>query len=135
MNYWIVKSEPGAYSYQDLVKDGSTPWDGVRNYQARNNLKEMKKGDQVLVYHSVNQKEVVGLAKVVKGHFQDPTTDDDRWVAVQLEPVKELNEPVSLATIKADKALQEIKLVKQSRLSVIPIDKKHFDRILKLAKS
>ena len=134
MNYWIVKSEPGAYSYQDLVKDGSTPWDGVRNYQARNNLKEMKKGDQVMVYHSVNQKEVVGIAKVAKEYFQDPTTDDDRWVAVQLEPVRALEKPVSLATIKADKALQDIKLVRQSRLSVIPIEKKDFDRILKHAK-
>lgn len=134
MNYWIVKTEPGAYSWQDLEKDGGTPWDGVRNYQARNNLKEMKKGDLVLVYHSVKQKEVVGISKVTKEYFQDPTTEDDRWVAVQLEPIEELKNPVSLATIKGDKALQEIKLVKQSRLSVIPINKKDYDRILELSK-
>ena len=134
MNFWIVKTEPGTYSYQDLVKDGSTPWDGVRNYEARNNLKEMKQGDQVMVYHSVDQKEVVGIAEVSKEYFQDPTTDDDRWVAVRLVPVRELEHPVPLATIKADKALQDIKLVRQGRLSVIPIGKKDFDRILKHAK-
>lgn len=134
MKYWLVKSEPYKYSWDDLVNDGSTYWDGVRNYQARNNLKEMKKGDQVLYYHSNEGKEVVGIAKVTKEFYQDPTIDDDRWVVVDIEPVKKLNTPVTLAEIKNRKSLQKIPLVTHSRLSVMPVTKKDFDTIVKMGK-
>ncbi len=133
MNYWLVKSEPFKYSWDQLVKDKSTFWDGVRNYQARNNLKEMKKGDLVLYYHSNEGKEVVGFAKVIKTHYQDPTTEDDRWVAVDIEPVQALKNPVSLATIKADARLNEMALVRQSRLSVMPVKREEFDRVIELS--
>jgi len=132
MNYWLMKSEPFKYSWDDLVKDGSTYWDGVRNYQARNNMKLMKKGDLVLYYHSNEGKEVVGVAKVIKEHYQDPTIDDDRWVVVDIEPVSKLNNPVSLADIKERKSLQKIPLVTHSRLSVMPVLKKDFDKIIKM---
>lgn len=134
MNYWLVKSEPFKYSWDDLVKDGSTYWDGVRNYQARNNLKAMKKGDLVLYYHSNEGREVVGVAKVTKEFYQDPTTEDDRWVVVDVEPVNKLNNPVTLADIKQESRLEDIPLVTQSRLSVMPVTKKHFDAILKMGK-
>lgn len=134
MNYWLVKSEPFKYSWDDLVKDGSTYWDGVRNYQARNNLKAMTKGDLVLYYHSNEGKEVVGVAKVTKEFYQDPTTDDDRWVVVDVEPVNKLNNPVTLAAIKQEPRLEDIPLVTQSRLSVMPVNKKHFDTIIKMGK-
>ena len=130
--YWLVKSEPEKYSWDDFVKDGSTYWDGVRNAQARNNLQAMKVGDQLLYYHSNEGKEVVGVAKVTKRAYQDPTTDDDRWVVVDVVPVKPLATPVTLQQIKADASLAKIPLVTQSRLSVQPIDKRSFDRILKL---
>jgi len=130
MNYWLVKSEPSAYSWDDLVKDGGTRWDGVRNYQARNNLRNMKKGDLVLYYHSGALPEVVGMAKVVKGSYQDPTTDDERWVAVDLEPVKPLKRPVALGDIKNEKRLKDISLIKQGRLSVMPVTKEEYDVIL-----
>ena len=133
-SYWLVKSEPFKYSWETFVKDESTYWDGVRNYAARNNLRAMKKGDAVLYYHSNEGKEVVGIAKVTKEAYQDPTTDGD-WSVVDLVPVKPMKEPVSLATIKGDRSLAEVALVKQSRLSVMPIEKKHFDRILKLGKT
>ena len=132
MKYWLVKSEPGNYSWDDLVKDGWTYWDGVRNYQARNNLKEMKKGDQVLYYHSNVGLEIVGIAKVIKEHYQDPTTPDDRWVVVDIEPVKPLISPVPLKDIKSTPALKNIPLLKNSRLSVMPVTKKEFDLILKM---
>lgn len=132
MNYWLVKTEPGHYSWEQLAKDGSTAWDGVRNYQARNNLKEMQKGDLVLMYHSVGPKEVMGIAKVAKTWFQDPTTDDDRWVAVQLKRHKSLKKPVSLDTIKEVQSLQKIALIRQSRLSVMPLDADAFHTILAL---
>ena len=132
MNYWLVKSEPFKYSWDDLVKDGSTYWDGVRNYQARNNLKAMKKGDLVLYYHSNEGKEVVGVAKVIKEYYQDPTIDDDRWVVVDIEPVQKLHNPVSLAEIKKDKRLKNVPLITQSRLSVMPILKKDFETIVKM---
>lgn len=132
MQYWLVKSEPGTYSWDDLVKDGKTFWDGVRNYQARNNLRNMKKGDLVLYYHSVNEKCVVGVAEVVKEAYQDPTTKDDRWVAVDIKPKEKLKKPVTLADVKADKRLSEIALVRQSRLSVMPLKAKEFDVILEL---
>lgn len=134
MNYWLVKSEPSEYSYNDLVKDGSTYWDGVRNYAARNNLKSMKVGDKVLFYHSVNEKAVVGISKVVKEYYQDPTTDDERWVAVDLAAEQKLETPVTLGQIKAEPALSEIALVRQSRLSVMPLDKAAYKRIVDMGK-
>ena len=134
MKYWLVKSEPYKYSWQDLLDDKWTYWDGVRNYQARNNLKEMKCKDLVLFYHSNEGKEVVGVSEVIKEFYQDPTTEDDRWVVVDLKPVKTLENPVTLNTIKSDSKLSEIGLIKQSRLSVMQIKKKEYDRILSLAK-
>ena len=133
--YWLVKSEPFKYSWDDLVKDGSTYWDGVRNYQARNNLREMKVGDYALYYHSNEGKEVVGIAKVTRSAYQDPTTDDDRWVVVDVAPVKPLKVPVALAQIKADPQLLQIPLVTHSRLSVMPLEKSDFERIVKLGKT
>jgi predicted RNA-binding protein with PUA-like domain len=134
-SYWLVKSEPDAYSWDDLVEDGSTYWDGVRNAQARNNLRAMRVGDLVLYYHSNVGKEVVGVARVTRTAYQDPTTQDDRWVVVDLVPVQPLAEPVGLAQIKGDAKLAGIPLVTQSRLSVMPIEKRAFDRILKLGKT
>ncbi len=132
MNYFLVKSEPFKYSWEQFNKDGETFWDGVRNYQARNNLKAMKKGDLVLYYHSNEGKEVVGLAKVVKEFYQDPTTEDERWVVVDLAPVETFKNPVTLETIKADPLLQDIALVRQGRLSVMPLKAEEFDRIVQL---
>jgi predicted RNA-binding protein with PUA-like domain len=134
-SYWLVKSEPFKYSWDDLVSDGSTYWDGVRNYEARNNLREMKQGDLSLYYHSNEGKEVVGIARVIRESYPDPTTDDDRWLVVDFEPVKPFTQPVSLATIKADESLPEIALVKRGRLSVIPLTSAEFRRILKLGKT
>ncbi|MDX9941699.1 MAG: EVE domain-containing protein [Bacteroidales bacterium] len=135
MNYWLVKSEPGAYSWQRLVKDKKTMWDGVRNYQARNNLREMKQGDLVLFYHSVNEKQVMGICRVVKEHYPDPTTDDDRWVVVDVAPVEGLKKPVTLEEIKNDDRLENIALIKQSRLSVMPLPREAFDAIVELGNS
>lgn len=132
MRYFLVKSEPFKYSWQQFEEDQGTFWDGVRNYQARNNMKEMQVGDLVLFYHSNVGKEVVGVAKVTKAFYQDPTTDDDRWVAVDLVPVQKLDKPVTLQDIKKDEFLQDIALVRQGRLSVMPLKKEEFDRILEL---
>ena len=132
MQYFLVKSEPFKYSWEQFNKDGRTFWDGVRNYQARNNIKAMKEGDLVLFYHSNEGKEVVGVAKVVKEFYQDPTTDDERWVVVDLAPVETLKKSVTLETIKADDQLQHIALVRQGRLSVMPLKPEEFDRILAL---
>jgi len=132
MNYWLVKSEPEAYSWAQLVKDGKTAWTGVRNFQARLNLRAMKKGDQVFFYHSVTDKQVVGVAKVAGESYPDPTATEGDWSCVDLAPVKALKTPVSLETIKADKALKEMKLVKQSRLSVTPLTAAEFARLLEL---
>jgi len=131
-SYWLVKSEPFEYSWDTFVEDGSTYWDGVRNYTARNNLQAMEKGDLVLYYHSNEGKEVVGVARVTRESYPDPTIDDDRWVVVDLAPVKPLEQPVTLAQVKADPKLSEMALVKQSRLSVMPVEKGAFDRILAL---
>ena len=131
-SYWLVKQEPTKYPFEQFVKDKKTTWDGVRNYQARNNLQAMKKGDRVLYYHSNVGQEVVGLCEVSKPAFPDPTTDDARWVAVELTAVKALKKPVTLEFIKNDPQLCEIPLVKQSRLSVMPLDAKAFARIEKL---
>lgn len=133
MKYWLVKSEPFKYSWNMMLKDKITYWDGVRNYQARNNLKNMKKGDLVFFYHSNEGKEIVGLTTVVKEFYQDPTTDDDKWVVVDLKVEETLKRPISLAEIKNEEKLKEISLIKQSRLSVMPLDKMHFDHIIKLS--
>ncbi|MDA2919583.1 EVE domain-containing protein [Desulfobacterota bacterium AH_259_B03_O07] len=129
MKYWLVKSEPVKYSWDDFLKDGWTYWDGVRNYQARNNLQSMKKGDAVLYYHSNEGLEVAGVAEVIKEAYQDPTTDDERWVVVDLRPKESLKYPVPLSAIKKDKRLNDIALIKQSRLSVMPVTKKEFQTI------
>lgn len=132
MNHWLVKSEPFKYSWEKFNKDGRTFWDGVRNYQARNNLREMKEGDLVLFYHSNEGKNVVGIAKVVKEAYQDPTTEDPNWVVVDLVPVQSLDKPVTLAQIKAEESLKDISLVKQGRLSVMPLKATEFDKILEM---
>ena len=133
MKHWLVKSEPFKYSWEKFNKDGRTFWDGVRNYQARNNLREMKEGDLVLFYHSNEGKNVVGIAKVVKEAYQDPTTDDKNWVVVDLVPFQTLNNPVTLEQIKAEGSLKDISLVKQGRLSVMPLKATEFDKILEMA--
>lgn len=132
MNHWLVKSEPVKYSWEQFEKDGNAVWDGVRNYQARNNLQAMKKGELVMFYHSNEGMCVVGIAKVVKEFYPDPTIDDPRWVVVDLAPHKKLKKPVTLETIKADETLQNVGLIRQGRLSVMPLTKDEFDRILKL---
>lgn len=132
MQYWLVKSEPHKYSWEKFNEDKRTFWDGVRNYQARNNLKAMKNGDLVLFYHSNEGKCVVGIAKVVKEFYQDPTTDDKNWVVVDLSPVETLKNPVTLETIKQDERLKDIGLVKQGRLSVMALKPEEFDRIVEL---
>lgn len=126
----MVKQEPETYSWDDFVGDGRTDWTGVRNYQARNNLKSMKVGDRVLFYHSGKGKEVVGLAEVVKAAYPDPTSDDAQWVAVDLKPVKPLGTPVPLAAIRYDKRLSQLPLIRQSQLSVMPLAKEEFDIIV-----
>lgn len=135
MNYWLVKSDPDSYSWDQLVRDGQTFWDGVRNYQARNNLKAMKKGDKVLFYHSIQGMDVVGIARVVKEAYQDPTTPDERWVAVDLKAVKPLKRAVSLKEIKEDKRLKDLALVRQSRLSVCPVSPEEYKTILGLGQT
>ncbi|HUH33403.1 MAG TPA: EVE domain-containing protein [Daejeonella sp.] len=132
MNHWLVKSEPHKYSWAKFNEDGRTFWDGVRNYQARNNLREMKVGDLVLFYHSNEGKEVVGIAKVVTEAYQDPTTNDKNWVVVDLEPVETLKQPVTLEQVKADDRLKDIGLVRQGRLSVMALKGEEFDRIIEL---
>ncbi len=133
MNYWLMKSEPFKYSWDQFEKDGKTIWDGVRNYQARNNLREMKKGDLCFFYHSNEGKEIVGIAKVVKEHYQDPTSTDPNWVVVEIAPFKKLKKTVTLEQIKTEPRLAEIGLVKQSRLSVSALKAHEFDVILELS--
>ena len=133
MHYWLVKSEPKKYSWEKFIADGRTFWDGVRNFQARNNLRAMQMGDLVLFYHSNEDKAVMGVAKIVKEAYQDPTTDDQNWLAVDLIPVQTLPCQVTLARIKSDNRLQDIALVKQGRLSVMPLKVEEFDRILELS--
>jgi predicted RNA-binding protein with PUA-like domain len=133
-NYWLVKQEPESYSFADFQKEGKTDWTGVRNFTARNNLKEMKVGDKVFYYHSGDEKAVVGLAKVTKAAFPDPTADEGSWVAVELEAGKRVKNPVTLAAIKANPKLAEMKLVKLSRLSVSPVTKEEFDEIIEMSK-
>jgi predicted RNA-binding protein with PUA-like domain len=132
MNYWLIKSEPFKYSWDQFVKDKTTFWDGVRNYQARNNLRAMKKGDEVLFYHSNEGLEIVGIAKVVREHYQDPTTDDNNWVVVDVKAVKALKKPVTLANMKAEKRLEGLGLIKQGRLSVSPVSPGEWAVIMEL---
>ncbi len=134
MAYWLVKSDPKSYSWEDMLKEKKTPWDGVRNYQARNNMKDMKKGDKVLFYHSVQGTEVVGVTTVTKEFFQDPTTEDDRWVAVELKAEDTFGDPVPLSKIKETEELQDIPLIKQSRLSVMPLTEKQYNIIVDLSR-
>ena len=131
MRYWLVKSEPFKYSWETMLKDRVTYWDGVRNFQARNNLKTMKKGEQVLFYHSNEGREIVGITEVVKEYYQDPTTKDERWVVVDLKAKNSLKRTIDLNEIKEDPILSDMALIKQSRLSVMEIKKKHFDRIIR----
>lgn len=133
MAYWLIKSEPFKYSWDQLVKDKRTVWDGVRNYAARLNLKAMKKGDLAFFYHSNEGTEIVGIAKIVKEAYQDPTTDDERWVAVDVAPVKKLKKPVSLAQIKLEKKLQNMDLVRLGRLSTQSVKPEEWDLILKMS--
>ena len=133
MAYWLVKSEPFKYSWEQFEKDGQTFWDGVRNYAARNFLREMKKGDEVLFYHSNEGLEIVGVAKVVKEHYQDPTTDEDAWVVVDLKPVKRLKKPVTLKQIKGEKRLSDMALLRLSRLSVQPVRDEEWSVIIELS--
>lgn len=132
MNYWLIKSEPNTYSWDDFVKLGRDHWDGVRNYAARMHMMNMKKDDLALFYHSVNDKCVVGVAKVVREHYPDPTTEDDRWVVVDLIPEFKLDQVVTLEHIKNDERLAEMVLVNNSRLSVQPVKKEEFDIVLSL---
>ena len=133
MNYWLAKSEPAAYAWIQLVKDGRTAWTGVRNFQARNNLRTMKQGDLVCFYHSVTEKAVVGIARVAREFYPDATATEGDWSCVDLEPQTGLKQPVTLEAIKADPVLKDMPLVKQSRLSVTPLTKAQFGQLLKLA--
>lgn len=133
MAFWLVKSEPFKYSWETFEKEKQTFWDGVRNYAARIHLNTMKKGDEVLFYHSNEGLEIVGIAKVVKEAYQDPTTDDDRWVAVDIKAVNKIKKPVTLAQMKADKRLAEMALIRISRLSVSPVTEKEWKVVMELA--
>jgi predicted RNA-binding protein with PUA-like domain len=133
MNYWLVKSEPFKYSWDQFVKDKVTYWDGVRNYLARNHLKAMKKGDKLFFYHSNEGLEIVGIAKVVKEFYQDPTTPEPAWVVVDLAPVKKMKKPITLAQIKATESLQEMSLIKSMRLSVQPVRAEEWNIIMNMA--
>ena len=132
-NYWLLKSEPSTWSWQDQVKSKVDMWDGVRNYQARNNLMKMKKGDQCFFYHSVNEKSIVGIVEVHKEHYPDPTDKSKKFVAIDVKAVKKLKYPVTLDRIKKNKKLKEMPLLKQSRLSVMPLTVDQFNEILKLS--
>jgi predicted RNA-binding protein with PUA-like domain len=132
MNYWLVKSEPFKYSWEQFVKDGSTFWDGVRNYRARNNMRAMKKGDRVLFYHSNEGLAIVGIAEVVKEAYQDPTTTDANWVVVDIKPVKAIPKPVTLAQVKAEASLQDMDLVRLSRLSVGEVKEREYKKVLSM---
>jgi predicted RNA-binding protein with PUA-like domain len=133
MNYWLVKQEPEDYAWSAFVKDGRAAWTGVRNFAARNNLRAMQKGDTVFYYHSGDDKQIVGMARVAKEAYPDPTASEGDWSCVDLVPVKPLQKPVSLGTIKAEASLKDMKLVKISRLSVSPVTKAQFDRIMEMA--
>lgn len=131
MNYWLMKSEPSVYSWSDLEKAKKATWDGVRNFQARNNLKAMKKDDRVFFYHSNEDKAIIGIAKVIKENYPEP--GDNAWIVVDIAPEKKLKSPISLAQIKADKRLVDMALVRSSRLSVQPVKKTEFDMVINLS--
>ena len=133
MKYWLLKSEPDAWSWDNQVKEGASMWDGVRNYQARNNLKEMKKNDLCFFYHSVKERSIVGIVKVVKEYYPDPTDKTGRFVVVDVKAIKKLKNPVSLDEIKQNSKLKDIALVKQSRLSVMPLKKIEWEIIIKMS--
>ena len=133
MKYWLLKSEPNAWSWDNQVKEGASMWDGVRNYQARNNLKKMKKNDLCFFYHSVTERSIVGIVKVVKEYYPDPTDITDSFVVVEVKAIKKLKNPVSLDQIKENSKLKDIALVKQSRLSVMPLKKTEWDIIIKMS--
>ena len=133
MKYWLLKSEPDAWSWDNQVKEGASMWDGVRNYQARNNLKEMKKNDLCFFYHSVTERSIIGIVKVVKEYYPDPTDKTNRFVVVDVKATKKLKNPVSLDQIKENNTLKDIALVKQSRLSVMPLKKTEWDIIIKMS--
>jgi predicted RNA-binding protein with PUA-like domain len=133
MNYWLIKSEPEKYSWEKFNKDGRTFWDGVRNYGARNNMRAMKEGDLAFFYHSNEGKEIVGIAKVVKEAYQDPTTDDTNWVVVEFSPVEALKNPVTLAQVKAEPMLSQMELVRLGRLSVSTVTQAEFDKVLEMS--
>lgn len=133
MAHWLIKSEPSVYSWDQFVKEKKTMWNGVRNYAARNHLKTMKKGEEVFFYHSNEGMEIVGTAKVLKEFYQDPTTDDTNWVAVDFKPIKKLKIPVTLAKIKSDKRLADMALIRISRLSVSPVTDEEWDIIVQIA--
>lgn len=133
MEYWLVKQEPQEYSFEDLLREGKTDWTGIRNFQARNNLQAMKIGDKVLFYHSVSEKAVVGTAEVSRESFPDPTDQEHKWVAVEIKPLEKLAKPVTLDAIKAQPELASIALIRQSRLSVLPVSETQFQTILSLA--
>jgi predicted RNA-binding protein with PUA-like domain len=133
--YWLIKSEPAKYSFAQLQKDGHTMWDGVRNFEARNNLRSMKAGDLALFYHSSEGKSVVGVARVKSEAYKDPTSPEDDWSVVDFEPVAPLKVPVPLDLIRSDPEFADIALLRRSRLSVVPVSKDHFDRIVKLGKT
>ena len=134
-SFWLVKQEPSDYSWSDFVADGGTSWTGVRNFAARNNLRRMAKGDEVLFYHSGEDKAVVGIAKVTQPAYRDATAKEGDWSAVDLAPMKKLPRPVTLREIKAKRELKNIALVRQSRLSVMPLGRKEFDTIVKMARA
>lgn len=134
MNYWILKTEPSTFSFEDLKKSKKTTWDGVRNYQARNNLRQMKKGDIALIYHSGDDKKIVGISEVITEAYQDPTTKED-WSVVDLRYVKPLSKSIELSDLKSDKILREMILVRQSRLSVSPLTSQQYNQILKLTET
>ena len=133
INYWLLKSEPSTWSWDDQVKNKIDMWDGVRNYQARNNLMKMKKKDLCFFYHSVSEKSIVGIVEVVKEHYPDPTDKKNKFVVVDVKALKKLKNPVSLEKIKKNTKLKNIALIKQSRLSVMPLRKLEWDEILKLS--
>lgn len=133
--YWLMKSEPQKYSFAQLMRDGQTMWDGVRNFEARNNMRAMKQGDLVLFYHSSEGKAVAGVARVKREAYADPTAEGEDWSVVDIEPVTPLKVQVTLDTIRGDESLADIALLKRSRLSVVPVSKEHFERVLKLGKT
>ena len=135
MQYWILKTEPKTYSFEDLLSEKSTSWDGIRNYQARNNLRSMRVGDECLIYHSVGPKEIVGLASVSKEAYPDPTSSEQAWIAVDINAIKSLTKHIKLAALKIHPKLQNMSLVKQGRLSVCPINQTEFDAIMQLSEN